>query len=107
MTPADNELGFKVDKNGNRSLKDKVFTKTKLSTLELCVDQPGQDITLENCSFLQCEIDPGRFVFWNGVVLRNVLFDNIKHGGEIMIHPNTCILDRVTIKRKRRTSLLW
>lgn len=103
----DKELGFKIDKHGNRLLKGKVFNKTKLSSLDLSVDQPGQDIIIEDCSFVQCELDPGRFVFWGGVVLRNVLFDNIKHGGEIMIHPNTCVLDRVTIKRKSKTLLLW
>jgi hypothetical protein len=109
MTNSTNKvLGIKASLNGNElGLIDKVFNNVELDEFVIGPVKPNElTIKLENVVFSNCFIASRRFVVREGVILKNVTFDNVESEDALTISTNS-LLDGVVVKGNPSHGALW
>lgn len=100
-------LGFIIGKQGKKQLVGKVFSNQQFKEIALGpVKKAEQTYEVVNCKFINCKISPGLFVVRNGILLKNVLFQNVSSGDCLTISSNT-FLDNVVLRGKHKKGGLW
>lgn len=66
----------------------------------------GDEFIVEGAQFVNCQIFPGEFVIHGGVLLRNVLFDNVSSADAMIVSSNS-VFDHVIIAGRPENGSLW
>lgn len=100
-------LGVLTDDQGNKYLHGQRFVDKTFAELVFGpVKTPGLDYVVEECKFINCQVRPGTYEVNDGVLLKNVLFDNVICGDMFTISSNA-VLDRVIIRGGAKSRGLW
>ncbi len=109
MTNSTNKiLGIEVNQDGNSIvLCDKEFNNLEFNEIIIGpVKKDELSIKLENVVFRNCDITSRRFVVREGVILKNVVFDNVESEDALTISTNA-VLENVVVKGNSKNSALW
>jgi len=100
-------LGMTADSAGNKSLAGATFVKQRFPELVFGPALPGvQDFIVENTRFENCVIQAGMFYVFDGVILRNVVFDNVSSADAFTISTRA-VLDHVIVSGSPKRGGLW
>jgi hypothetical protein len=107
LTYTEKLLGMKIDGQSQRHLTARSYAKLKADEFVLGPPESWQDeYLIRDCSFKDCEIEPGALLILGGVELRNVVFDNMRARDHFTIYTDA-LFDNVTIRGNSKSAGLW
>ena len=102
----DQAIGVTGQPDGRRVLSRRSFEKQEFKTLVLGPASPPGTYTVEDCTFRNCKVTGGRFVVRDGVILKNVAFENVTSSDPFTIYTSA-LCNGVTVSNTSTRSYLW